>query len=163
MSDFLSGLGGLIKGMQPIMGEEVQKDASMKAFLLKTDISELRDKKQSAFARIGLAVYEANQQSGRYSEFTEFYSELEEIDRQLSKMELEMEAAQNIAEEKQRAEEQKRDALTCRNCGNENKPDTKFCSECGEKLGLPTMLRCAECGAQNSRDTKFCGECGTKL
>lgn len=48
---------------------------------------------------------------------------------------------------------------SCPKCG---KPagEGKFCNNCGATLGL---LKCPKCGAANPLDTKFCGECGMKL
>jgi len=47
----------------------------------------------------------------------------------------------------------------CPKCG---KPagSGKFCNNCGQPLG---MLVCQKCGAQNPAGTRFCGECGNKL
>lgn len=163
MSDFFSGLGGLIKGMQPLMGEEAKKDASMNAFLLKTEVSELNSKKQAALARLGQTVYDSHRQSGRYNEFSELYPEIEDIDNMLQRKQAEAQQAERAAEEKKRAEERERDARICKNCGADNEPGTKFCGECGAKLGSHEAARCSKCGAENAPGTKFCGECGNKL
>ena len=47
----------------------------------------------------------------------------------------------------------------CPQCG---KPagEGKFCVNCGASLSL---IKCPKCGAQNQATTRFCGECGTKL
>ena len=47
----------------------------------------------------------------------------------------------------------------CPQCG---KPagEGKFCNNCGASL---TMIKCPKCGTQNLHGTRFCGECGTKL
>jgi len=47
----------------------------------------------------------------------------------------------------------------CPQCG---KPagEGKFCNNCGANLSL---VKCSKCGAQSPVGTKFCGECGTKL
>ncbi|MBE3063451.1 MAG: zinc ribbon domain-containing protein [Candidatus Atribacteria bacterium] len=47
----------------------------------------------------------------------------------------------------------------CPACG---KPagEGKFCSNCGANL---EMAKCPKCGAKNAAGTKFCGECGQKL
>jgi class 3 adenylate cyclase/tetratricopeptide (TPR) repeat protein len=47
--------------------------------------------------------------------------------------------------------------VICSNCGTENPAGTKFCKECGTRLGLT----CAACGTALLPDAKFCGECGT--
>lgn len=163
MSDFFSGLGGIIKGMQPLMGEEAKKDASMNAFLLKTEVSELAGKKKEALARIGEAVYEAHISSGKYGEFAAMYEEIADIDKMLQRKQAEAQQAEHAAEEKKRAQERERDARICKNCGADNEPGTKFCGECGAKLASADESRCSKCGAQNAPGTKFCGECGNKL
>ncbi|MDI6756388.1 MAG: zinc ribbon domain-containing protein [Endomicrobiia bacterium] len=47
----------------------------------------------------------------------------------------------------------------CSQCG---KPagEGKFCNNCGGPLDL---IKCPKCGAKNFVGTRFCGECGTKL
>jgi hypothetical protein len=47
----------------------------------------------------------------------------------------------------------------CPQCG---KPagEGKFCNNCGTPLNL---VKCPKCGAQSPVGTRFCGECGTKL
>ncbi len=162
MSDFFSGLGGLIKGMQPLMGEEAKKDASMNAFLLQTDLNEMDKKKQDVLARIGAAVLEGSR-SGRYPEFAELCDEAAQIDKLLARKRAEVEEAQRAAEEKKRAEQLEQDARICKSCGTENPPGTKFCQECGEKLVAPVSPKCAGCGAENPPGTKFCRDCGAKL
>jgi len=47
----------------------------------------------------------------------------------------------------------------CPKCG---KPagEGKFCNNCGASLA---MTKCSKCGAQNATGTRFCGECGNKI
>ncbi|MDD5383152.1 MAG: zinc ribbon domain-containing protein [Candidatus Margulisbacteria bacterium] len=47
----------------------------------------------------------------------------------------------------------------CPKCG---KPagEGKFCSNCGATIGL---LKCGKCGAESPAGTRFCGECGGRL
>ena len=47
----------------------------------------------------------------------------------------------------------------CPQCG---KPagEGKFCNNCGGSLEL---IECPKCGGKNSASSRFCGECGTKL
>ncbi|HEV8249222.1 MAG TPA: zinc-ribbon domain-containing protein, partial [Gaiellaceae bacterium] len=49
--------------------------------------------------------------------------------------------------------------VTCGNCGAENPPGKKFCTECGTTLALA----CPTCGAPIEGTEKFCGECGSPL
>src|SRR5436190_945911 len=54
---------------------------------------------------------------------------------------------------------QGRARVRCAACGTENRPDRKFCSQCGAGLALA----CAACGAANLPGERFCGECGRPL
>ncbi|MEO6577432.1 MAG: adenylate/guanylate cyclase domain-containing protein [Candidatus Limnocylindria bacterium] len=47
--------------------------------------------------------------------------------------------------------------VICANCQAESPAGTKFCLDCGSRLGE----MCQSCGAARVGDAKFCGECGT--
>jgi len=49
--------------------------------------------------------------------------------------------------------------VTCSNCGTENRPGAKFCSECA----TPLAVACPVCGGTNAAGAKFCSECATPL
>ena len=49
--------------------------------------------------------------------------------------------------------------MTCSNCGTENRPGAKFCSECA----TPLAASCPTCGTANPPGAKFCSECATPL
>jgi class 3 adenylate cyclase/tetratricopeptide (TPR) repeat protein len=49
--------------------------------------------------------------------------------------------------------------VTCSSCGAENRPDAKFCGECGAAFAVT----CDACGAANEPSRKFCYECGAPL
>jgi predicted ATPase/class 3 adenylate cyclase len=49
--------------------------------------------------------------------------------------------------------------MVCSNCGTENRPGRKFCSNCGQALAVA----CWNCGASNDPADRFCGECGSAL
>jgi class 3 adenylate cyclase/tetratricopeptide (TPR) repeat protein len=49
--------------------------------------------------------------------------------------------------------------VTCPNCGAENRPDGKFCFQCGSALAA----RCAACGTSLRPGASFCDECGTPV
>lgn len=50
--------------------------------------------------------------------------------------------------------------VACPQCGSNNNPAAKFCTECGTKLGAAT---CPNCQAQLPPGAKFCNECGQKI
>jgi predicted ATPase/class 3 adenylate cyclase len=49
--------------------------------------------------------------------------------------------------------------MKCPNCGTENRPGRRFCSECGTALSVA----CPSCGAANEPEDRFCGQCGSSL
>ncbi len=51
------------------------------------------------------------------------------------------------------------DSIVCKECGERNDADNKFCKACGKPL---TKL-CAACGTGNDQDSKFCKNCGKPL
>ncbi len=53
------------------------------------------------------------------------------------------------------------DVVKCPNCGHDNPPGAKFCSNCGNRLA--TTITCSNCGQENPGTAKFCHNCGNKL
>src|SRR5215472_13674215 len=49
--------------------------------------------------------------------------------------------------------------MRCSNCGRDNRPNRKFCSDCG----TPLVTKCGRCGTSNEPGERFCGECGGSL
>ncbi len=49
--------------------------------------------------------------------------------------------------------------MICPTCGTENRPDRRFCSNCGSSLAVT----CPNCGASNEPTDRFCGQCGQAL
>jgi class 3 adenylate cyclase/tetratricopeptide (TPR) repeat protein len=49
--------------------------------------------------------------------------------------------------------------MNCSVCGTDNRPDAKYCGECGSALA-PS---CATCGTANEPGRKFCYQCGARL
>jgi len=49
--------------------------------------------------------------------------------------------------------------IRCPSCGNANRPDRRYCAECGGRLGDS----CGSCGAPNEPGEKFCGHCGASV
>jgi hypothetical protein len=56
--------------------------------------------------------------------------------------------------------------LICPNCGQENEPDSQFCSYCGQVLSRPEeegYSRCPNCGELEEAGSPFCSHCGAPL
>ncbi len=53
--------------------------------------------------------------------------------------------------------------VLCPSCGAQNTLGTKFCGNCGAKLGSVIKVKCPKCGAEMPSTMKFCGDCGTSL
>jgi class 3 adenylate cyclase/tetratricopeptide (TPR) repeat protein len=49
--------------------------------------------------------------------------------------------------------------VVCASCGTSNRPERRFCSQCGTRLNAA----CPSCGAVNEPGDRFCGECGAAL
>ncbi|MBF8291027.1 MAG: guanylate cyclase [Chloroflexi bacterium] len=49
--------------------------------------------------------------------------------------------------------------MICPNCATENRPEAKFCMECGTAMAAG----CPNCGTTNPPGAKFCSECATPL
>jgi len=49
--------------------------------------------------------------------------------------------------------------VICPKCATENRPERRFCSECGTALAIT----CPACGGANEPGDKFCGVCGADL
>ena len=51
--------------------------------------------------------------------------------------------------------------IHCSKCGLANRDGSKFCNECGSRLGA--SFGCPSCGEPNPSTARFCGFCGTRL
>src|SRR5215470_10687045 len=49
--------------------------------------------------------------------------------------------------------------MRCPSCHHDNRPDRRFCTQCGTTL----PMRCPSCGAAIEVGEKFCGGCGVSL
>ena len=49
--------------------------------------------------------------------------------------------------------------MRCPSCNRDNRPDRRFCTECGAVLSVV----CPSCGAPTEAGEKFCGGCGARL
>src|SRR5215213_11117788 len=52
-----------------------------------------------------------------------------------------------------------RRAMGCSACGAENRPEARFCNECG----AAQAATCASCGQGNAPGSRYCDACGQPL
>jgi DNA-directed RNA polymerase subunit M/transcription elongation factor TFIIS len=133
------------------------------------EISDLKKQEETLFVEVGRQAFAANPDGYAQSdELKRIQSNIRDSEEKLEALQREAEEAQRAAEEARRAKEEADAATRCPSCGSQNPEGTKFCQECGTKLGAPaeeagSATRCPSCGNQNPEGTKFCQECGTKL
>lgn len=124
------------------------------------EISELETSRQTLLSEIGEKILP--ELAGR-PEFAELTAKLNGIAKHID--ELKRQEAE-LLEEKARREKEEKERLmkrTCFRCKAVNPEGSKFCEECGAKLGEPPREYCKICGTMNPDGMKFCGECGAKL
>lgn len=157
MADILSGLGGLgglMKGLTSIMPAD---DPNTQLLKLQGEVSDLKKQETEIYTEIGKKAVE---QYGLES-FGDVAERMRLIQANLAAAESKLSTAKGEMEARETAEKAARAERTCPQCGHENPEGTKFCQECGGKLGTQNI--CPSCGAANAAGVKFCQECGTKL
>lgn len=144
--------GGLFKGLSNFMPSD---DPDAKIFSATNTLNDLQQQEEQIYAKIGKKVLPLINGN---AEYTDLLDELRVVQKKLVEANATLKAAQA---EKETAEQASESAL-CPGCGQENPPGTKFCQNCGTKLGSAFIV-CQGCGAKNKAGTRFCGECGNKL
>lgn len=150
-NDIFGGLGGLMKGLTGFMPKD---DPNVKLLNAQTEIADLEEQELKLYAEIGKQAYQKNPSA---------WPQADALD--LVRRNLEAAKARQavLAQEQQAAQQAKESAAaasTCPSCGCQNPEGTRFCRDCGAKLGAPA---CPACGAKQAPGTRFCGECGGKL
>ena len=161
MSDLFSGLGnigglgGIVKGLTNFMPQD---DPGTQLLKLQGEVSDLKKQETDLYTEIG------KQAAAKYGleEFGEVSDRMKLIQANLAAAEGKLAEAKDAAQAKELAEKAERAGRTCPQCGHENPEGTKFCQECGGKLGA-AGTPCPSCNAMNPAGTKFCQECGAKL
>ena len=152
MSDLFSGL---MKGLSSFMPAD---DPNTQLFKLQNEVNDLKKKESEIYVEIGKAAAE---QYGLES-FGEVADRLKLTQSNLAAAQQKLDDAQAAEAERKRAEAAAKAERTCPSCGHVNPEGTKFCQECGQKLGSQGNV-CPSCGTANAPGIKFCQECGNKL
>ena len=147
-NDVFSDLGGLMKGLSGFMPQD---DPDVQIMKLQSDVSDLKQQEQEIFAQIGRQAL-ASQGAAAFGELAD----------RLKLVQVNLTAAEQKVRALQAAKEAKQNAFTCPSCGHENPDGTKFCQECGARLGAGAKAICKSCGAELTSGTRFCGECGAR-
>lgn len=155
-NDFLSGLGGLVKGLSGFMPQD---DPAVQMLNSQTQVNDLKKQEADIYAEIGKAAVEKQ----GLASFGELGERLRLVQTNLASAEGQLKTAQREQEEASRAQAEEEAKNTCPECGLRNADGVKFCQDCGTKLGAPSKVFCGNCGAENAPGTRFCGACGTKI
>ncbi|MDK2905584.1 MAG: hypothetical protein PWR12_1660 [Eubacteriaceae bacterium] len=149
-------LGGLMKGLSGLMPQD---DPNVKAFSVKAKLDELLAEEEKIYAQIGRAAVK----NYGLEQFPEWREQLALVQQNRLAAENELEQIQEELESANRDQAEKLDARTCNACGFENPEGTKFCQECGNRLGQAQKKTCPACGVEVAPGTRFCGECGAQI
>ena len=143
-----------MKGLSNFMPQD---DPKTQLFKLQSEVSDLKKQETELFTEIGKKAIE---QYGLEA-FGDTANRMNLIRANLAAAEQKLAEAQGIAKEKEAAEKAALAGRTCSQCGCENPEGTKFCQDCGSKLGAAN--HCPACGAENPANVKFCQQCGGKM
>ncbi len=152
-NDLLGGLGGLMKGLSGFMPQD---DPAVKLMNAQNEVNDLKNQETEIFAEIGRQAYAQNPGAWAQSD------KLRLLQSNITSAQAKLDAAKAEQDAKEQAEKAAVAACTCPACGHENPEGTKFCQECGAKLGAAGKPHCTACGAELTPGTRFCGECGAK-
>ncbi len=152
-------LGGLVKGLSSFMPQD---DPAAKMMNAQSQVSDLRKQEQELYAEIGkkaVAMYGLDAFGETADKLRLVQSNLQTATNELNAQKAQQEAAKAEEDARRQAEEAAAAAFRCPSCGYDNPEGTKFCQECGAKIGASV---CISCGASLQPGTRFCGECGAR-
>lgn len=151
----LGNLGGIVKGLSSIMPQD---DPAVKMFNAQSEVSGLKKQEEELYAQIGRKAVELY----GLEPFGEMADKLRLIQSNLATANAALDTTKAEQAAKEKAEQEAAAALRCPSCGYDNPDGTKFCQECGSKLGPGEKKFCVGCGVELPPGTRFCGECGAK-
>lgn len=156
-NDLFSSLGGLVKGLSGFMPQD---DPNTKILTVSTDINELEQQETKIYAGIGRKVFGDISNNPEYASYV---YELAAVREKLEKAREVLEAAKREKELLEKQEGEDLEQRTCKNCYAVNPSGTRFCQDCGTRLGPEPKNICQGCGAENKPGSKFCGVCGARM
>ena len=148
----LGNLGGIVKGLSSFMPQD---DPAVKMMNAQTQVSDLKKQEADIYVEIGK---KAVAQYG-LDAFPEYADKLRLIQSNLQAATSELNSQKAEHEAREKAAADAAAAARCPSCGYDNPEGTRFCQECGTKMGAQN---CVSCGAALQPGTRFCGECGAK-
>ena len=152
-------LGGLVKGLSSIMPQD---DPAVKMMNAQSEVSSLQKQEQELYAEIGRKaeqMYGLDAFGDVANKLRLVQANLQTAKAALDTTKAQQEQAKAEEDARRRAEEAAAEALRCPSCGHSNPEGTKFCQECGARMGSSA---CVSCGAPLQAGTRFCGECGAR-
>lgn len=152
-------LGGLVKGLSSIMPQD---DPAVKMMNAQTEVSSLQKQEQDLYAEIGrkaVQMYGIDTFGDTANKLKLVQANLQTAQEALNATKAQQAAAKAEEDARRQAEEAAAAALRCPSCGHTNPEGTKFCQECGAKIGASA---CVSCGAPLQAGSRFCGECGAR-
>ncbi|MDR0983705.1 MAG: zinc ribbon domain-containing protein [Ruminococcus sp.] len=148
----LGGIGGIFGNLAKSV---VPKDTPEGKLLgAQSELSELKTKESEILQEIGRQAYEANPTAWAQD------SKLKLIRQNMASAQAALDEAKADQEAAEASKKAQTAAVTCSACGTVNPDGTKFCQECGGKLGVSGKIFCTSCGCELAVGTRFCGECG---
>ena len=151
----IGGLGGIVKGIASFMPQD---DPGAQLLKLQGEVSDLKTQETGLYTEIGRMAVE------KYGleDFGEASDRMKLIQANLAAAEAKLKEAKGEAEAREKAEKEALAGRTCVQCGHENPEGTKFCQQCGAKLGA-VNIPCPSCGTENPAGVKFCQQCGGRM